>query len=141
MRLRTLLRILPPNRIQGAVEAHALPKASHESCSGFRILVGQITHLKGVTSPAQSTITQKTRGAVRGTLIAETAAMNGGKHLQALAMTCPSCGRLAVPPMTGSTLTIAWYACECGHFWSARIRDGRPMAGPSPNTYGHRPQP
>ena len=42
-------------------------------------------------------------------------------------MPCPSCGQLQVPPLTGSTFTIAWYACPCGHFWSARVRDGRPV--------------
>lgn len=55
--------------------------------------------------------------------------MNAGKHLDALAMPCPACGRAGVPPMAGSTLTIAWYACDCGHFWSARVRDGRPVMG------------
>lgn len=55
--------------------------------------------------------------------------MNAGKRLDALAMPCPACGQPAVPPLPGSTLTIAWYACECGHFWSARVRDGRPVVG------------
>ncbi|WP_291988031.1 hypothetical protein [Luteitalea sp.] len=58
--------------------------------------------------------------------------MNAGKRLDALAMTCPSCGQPQVPAMTGSTLTIAWYACGCGHFWSARVRDGRPVQGAPP---------
>jgi hypothetical protein len=53
--------------------------------------------------------------------------MTGGKQLDALAMACPSCGQPHVPPLSGSTLTIAWYACACGHFWSARVRDGRPV--------------
>ncbi|AMY08090.1 hypothetical protein LuPra_01278 [Luteitalea pratensis] len=53
--------------------------------------------------------------------------MTTGQRLQALAMTCPSCGQLLVPPLAGSTLTIAWYACPCGNFWSARVRDGRPV--------------
>ena len=54
--------------------------------------------------------------------------MTAGKPLEALAMACPSCGHLEVPPMPESTLTIAWYECSCGHFWSARVRDGRPVA-------------
>lgn len=59
--------------------------------------------------------------------------MTGGKGLDALAMACPSCGQPQVPPMSGSTMTIAWYACACGHFWSARVRDGRPVAAaPAP---------
>ena len=54
--------------------------------------------------------------------------MNAGKRLDGLAMPCPACGEPRVPPLAGSTLTIAWYACDCGHFWSARVRDGRPVA-------------
>jgi len=53
--------------------------------------------------------------------------MTLGQRVQALAMPCPSCGQPLVPPLPGSTLTIAWYACPCGHFWSARVRDGRPV--------------
>jgi hypothetical protein len=53
--------------------------------------------------------------------------MTAGKPLDSLAMACPSCGHLEVPPLPESTLTIAWYECACGHFWSARVRDGRPV--------------
>jgi hypothetical protein len=53
--------------------------------------------------------------------------MAAGLRLEALAMACPVCGQAQVPPLTGSTLVIAWYACVCGHFWSARVRDGRPV--------------
>ena len=67
--------------------------------------------------------------------------MVAGKHLDALAMTCPSCGQVRVPPMAGSTLTIAWYACDCGHFWSARVRDGRPVSSPSPSPAPLSPSP
>ncbi|BCS34795.1 hypothetical protein TBR22_A40210 [Luteitalea sp. TBR-22] len=56
--------------------------------------------------------------------------MSAGKRLDSLAMPCPSCGQSRVPPLAGSTLTIAWYACDCGHFWSARVRDGRPVSSP-----------
>jgi hypothetical protein len=55
--------------------------------------------------------------------------MNAGKRLDGLAMPCPACGQARVPPLADSTLTIAWYACPCGHFWSARVRDGRPVGG------------
>lgn len=58
--------------------------------------------------------------------------MNAGNCLDGLAMTCPACGQAHVPPMAGSTLTIAWYACRCGNFWSARVRDGRPVASAPP---------
>ena len=67
--------------------------------------------------------------------------MSAGKHLDALAMPCPSCGQAGVPPMAGSTLTIAWYACECGHFWSARVRDGRPVTSPPPSVAPLAPSP
>ena len=52
--------------------------------------------------------------------------MNAGR-LHELAMVCPACGKPHVPALAGSTLTVAWYACTCGHFWSARVRDGRPV--------------
>lgn len=55
--------------------------------------------------------------------------MSAGKRLDVLSMPCPACGHPLVPPLAGSTLTIAWYACTCGHFWSARVRDGRPVGG------------
>jgi hypothetical protein len=44
------------------------------------------------------------------------------------AMGCPEClGDTA--PLSGSTPFLAWYVCAlCGHFWSARIRDGCPVA-------------
>jgi transcription elongation factor Elf1 len=58
--------------------------------------------------------------------------MSAGKRLDTLAMTCPACGQTQVPPLVGSTLTIAWYTCTCGHFWSARVRDGRPVGGVIP---------
>jgi hypothetical protein len=33
--------------------------------------------------------------------------------------------------MDGSTTILAWYSCRrCGEFWSARIRDGRPVVEP-----------
>jgi len=60
-------------------------------------------------------------------LLLSVVGMTAGKQLDALAMACPSCGQSRVPPLSGSTLTIAWYACSCGHFWSARVRDGRPV--------------
>ena len=45
------------------------------------------------------------------------------------AMPCPNCSLDSVQPMLGSTLIVAWYRCElCGYFWSARVRDGRPIA-------------
>ncbi len=41
-------------------------------------------------------------------------------------MDCPHCHE-RIEPLEGSTPVIAWYSCrECGHFWSARLRDGRP---------------
>jgi len=60
--------------------------------------------------------------------------MTAAKPLEALAMPCPACGRLHVLPLPESTLTIAWYVCPCSHFWSARIRDGRPVASTTPDT-------
>jgi hypothetical protein len=42
-------------------------------------------------------------------------------------MPCPVCGHVDVPALPDSTLTVAWYSCPCGHFWSARVRDGRPV--------------
>ena len=43
-------------------------------------------------------------------------------------MLCPECLEEA-PPLSGSSLILAWYVCpQCDHFWSARIRDGRPVA-------------
>ena len=62
-----------------------------------------------------------------GMPVALQAGVSARRHLDVLAMSCPSCGGEAVPPLAGSTLTIAWYACGCGHFWSARVRDGRPV--------------
>lgn len=45
------------------------------------------------------------------------------------AMPCPNCSLDSVEPMLGSTLIVAWYRCElCGYFWSARVRDGQPIA-------------
>ncbi len=55
--------------------------------------------------------------------------MTAGKRFDGLAMTCPACGQPRVLPLAGSTMTIAWYTCTCGHFWSARVRDGRPVGG------------
>lgn len=52
-------------------------------------------------------------------------------RLERLHTSCPACARSGVPALPGSTLTIAWYACTCGHFWSARIRDGRPVEEPA----------
>lgn len=41
-------------------------------------------------------------------------------------MVCPLCKR-PVAPTADSTWVIAWYSCpNCGHEWSARIRNGRP---------------
>ena len=41
-------------------------------------------------------------------------------------MNCPLCGR-RVPPTEDSTWVLAWYDCpQCGHVWSARIRNGLP---------------
>ena len=42
-------------------------------------------------------------------------------------MPCPVCGHIDVPALPDSTLTVAWYTCPCGHFWSARVRDLRPV--------------
>jgi hypothetical protein len=43
-------------------------------------------------------------------------------------MECPKClGH--TEPLSGSTQLLTWYVCaSCGHFWSARIRDGSPVA-------------
>jgi hypothetical protein len=47
--------------------------------------------------------------------------------LAATAMSCPECLEEA-PSLPGSTVVLAWYVCEgCGHFWSARVRNGRPV--------------
>jgi hypothetical protein len=48
--------------------------------------------------------------------------------LASIMMLCPECLEEA-PPLPGSSLILAWYICpQCDHFWSARIRDGRPVA-------------
>ena len=45
------------------------------------------------------------------------------------AMRCPRCNLDPVLPLEGSTLLVTWYRCQmCGHFWSAHVRDGRPVA-------------
>jgi hypothetical protein len=54
-------------------------------------------------------------------------AMGAQSLAEALAMPCPACGRMDVPALPDSTLTVAWYTCPCGHFWSARVRDRRPV--------------
>jgi hypothetical protein len=61
--------------------------------------------------------------------IASEHGMDDGQRLEALAMECPSCGHPKVPATTDSTLIVAWYLCPCGHFWSARVRAGRPVVG------------
>jgi hypothetical protein len=44
------------------------------------------------------------------------------------AMECPECVGLTAP-LSGSTRLLAWYVCSsCGHFWSARVRDGCAVA-------------
>jgi len=43
-------------------------------------------------------------------------------------MPCPKCQGDTPAPLSGSTFVIAWYRCNrCGHFWSARIRNGEPV--------------
>ena len=43
-------------------------------------------------------------------------------------MKCPECAE-DVEPMRGSTWVLGWYRCpSCGHFWSAPIKDGKPIA-------------
>jgi hypothetical protein len=58
-------------------------------------------------------------------------AVGGGVDFQSkAAMNCPHC-RERVEPLDGSTAVIAWYSCEhCGHFWSARLRNGQPVPDP-----------
>jgi hypothetical protein len=47
-------------------------------------------------------------------------------ELKPSSMVCPECGT-RTSPLSGSTWNLAWYTCyDCGHFWSARLRDGRP---------------
>ena len=47
--------------------------------------------------------------------------------LKRAGMECPQCHE-RVEPLEGSTPVVAWYSCaRCGHFWSARLRDGRPV--------------
>ena len=42
-------------------------------------------------------------------------------------MECPECLE-PTEPLSGSTRLLAWYVCpSCGHFWSARVRDGGPV--------------
>jgi hypothetical protein len=48
-------------------------------------------------------------------------------HTLTHAMHCPACAEI-VEPLAGSTWFLTWYLCrQCDHFWSARIRDGRPV--------------
>lgn len=49
-------------------------------------------------------------------------------------MACPHCAQ-RIKPLEGSTWVVAWYSCtQCGHYWSARLRDGRPAAGEGEST-------
>ncbi len=61
----------------------------------------------------------------RGTVVALAHGMS--RLLSATAsMICPLCGR-RVAPTADSTWVLAWYDCpNCGHVWSARIRNGLP---------------
>ena len=44
-------------------------------------------------------------------------------------MKCPGCQE-QTEPLRGSTWILAIYWCaKCGECWSAKIRDGRPVAG------------
>ena len=48
-------------------------------------------------------------------------------HTRHAVMSCPECVE-PTPPLSGSSMILAWYLCSvCGHFWSARLRDGRPV--------------
>ena len=43
-------------------------------------------------------------------------------------MKCSECAE-EVEPMRGSSWVLAWYLCpSCDHFWSAPIKDGKPIA-------------
>jgi hypothetical protein len=56
-------------------------------------------------------------------------AQTGCMDLKDAAMPCPRCGEDVCEPLPGSTLTVAWYECGvCSHYWSVRIRNGRPVA-------------
>lgn len=59
--------------------------------------------------------------------------MKPGAPEDTRAMPCPACGRTGVAPLPDSTLTVAWYTCACGHFWSARVRDGRAVHVAAPD--------
>lgn len=53
-------------------------------------------------------------------------------------MPCPKCGRMT-EPLDGSTWIVAWYACGgCDEFWSARLRDGRPVINTETPILQHR---
>jgi hypothetical protein len=55
-------------------------------------------------------------------------------------MSCPECVA-PTPPLSGSSMILAWYLCSvCGHFWLARLRDGRPVVEIPIQTSGLSPQ-
>ena len=42
---------------------------------------------------------------------------------------CPHCGLPDVSAWPERSAVIAWFTCpSCGHDWSARLRNGRPVA-------------
>lgn len=41
---------------------------------------------------------------------------------------CPHCGLPDVPAWPERSAVVAWFTCpSCGHDWSARLRNGRPV--------------
>ena len=45
-----------------------------------------------------------------------------------LSMRCPHCGLADVAAGPERSEVIAWFTCpSCGHDWSARVRNGRPV--------------
>jgi len=65
-----------------------------------------------------------------GTTVADVAGM-GREIRPGLIVTtrCPHCGMPDVPAWPERSGVIAWFTCpSCGHDWSARLRNGRPVA-------------
>jgi len=74
---------------------------------------------------ADETQSAEIRRILRGTNFACSPHMD----LKEATMPCPKCQGDCPTPLSGSTFIIAWYRCNrCGHFWSARIKNGEPVS-------------
>jgi len=64
-----------------------------------------------------------------GTTVAGSMGMTRSLRPAILSMRCPHCGLSDVAAAPDRSGVIAWFTCpRCGHDWSARLRNGRPVA-------------